>query len=41
MKWPPAWELESWSNESVVEYSPAGKDVSRGHCEDLLQGNDK
>jgi hypothetical protein len=22
----------SWINESVVGYSPAGKDVSRGHC---------
>jgi hypothetical protein len=22
----------SWSNESFVGYSPAGKDVSRGHC---------
>jgi hypothetical protein len=28
VRWPPAWELVGWSNEPVVGYSPAGKDVS-------------
>jgi hypothetical protein len=27
VRWPPAWELIGWNNESVVGYSPAGKDV--------------
>jgi hypothetical protein len=40
VKWPPAWEFDSGSNESVVGYSSAGKNVSRGHCYDPLPGND-
>jgi hypothetical protein len=27
VRWPPASELDSWSNEPVVGYSPAGKDI--------------
>jgi hypothetical protein len=27
VRWPPAWELVSWSNEQVVRKSPASKDV--------------
>jgi hypothetical protein len=26
------YNKDSWSNESVVGYSPAGKNVTRGHC---------
>jgi hypothetical protein len=26
-----AWELDGWSNGTFVGYSPAGKDISRGH----------
>jgi hypothetical protein len=28
VRWPPAWELVSWSNELVVRQSPASKDVN-------------
>jgi hypothetical protein len=28
MRWPPPWELVSWSNERVVSQSPASKDVN-------------
>jgi hypothetical protein len=28
VRWPPAWELVSWSNECVVRQSPASKDVN-------------
>jgi hypothetical protein len=31
VRWLPAWELVSQSNDSVLGYLPAGKDVSRGH----------
>jgi hypothetical protein len=34
------YKQDNWSNESVVGYLSAGKDVSRGHCQDLLPGND-
>jgi hypothetical protein len=40
VRWPPVWELVSWSNASVVGYSPAGKDVSKGRCKDPLPEND-
>jgi hypothetical protein len=36
VRWPPAWELVSWSNESVVRHWPDSMDVSRGHCWDPL-----
>jgi predicted transcriptional regulator len=29
VRWPPAWELVSWSNELVVRQSPASEDVNR------------
>jgi hypothetical protein len=28
VRWPPAWELGSWSIECVVRQSPACKDVN-------------
>jgi hypothetical protein len=28
VRWPPAWELVSWSNELVVRQLPASKDVN-------------
>jgi hypothetical protein len=28
VRWPPAWELISWSNEFVVRLSPASKDAN-------------
>jgi hypothetical protein len=40
VRWPPVLDLVSGSDESVVGYSPDGKDVSRGHCQDPLPGND-
>jgi hypothetical protein len=34
------YKQDSWSNESVVAYSSAGKDLSRGHYHDPIPGND-
>jgi hypothetical protein len=28
VRWPPAWELVSWSSELVVRQSPASKDLN-------------
>jgi hypothetical protein len=37
---PPVVKYDVTLNESLVGYSPGGKDVSRGHCKDPLPGND-
>jgi hypothetical protein len=29
----------SWSNELLVGYSPDGRDISRGHCQNPLPGH--
>jgi hypothetical protein len=35
VRWPSAWDLDSWSNELVVRQSPAGKNVST-EAEDII-----
>jgi hypothetical protein len=35
VRWPPAWEFVSWSNELVVGQSPADKNLST-EAEDIV-----